>query len=306
MLLRTSILIATIALLGAGCAKPQTQASESPPKRFDLNQTKPVDRPAPVPPVEKTRTSEIIIHATPTPEPAPAPIIEVPTPAPKSEPSPNVQVRRRFFFRAGLSGWWDRKVQQGRRWTDFTSKALDEVGGNLLTKVPSDAADWCPGFEKLDREGRKAFWVAFVSAMAVFESSFNPQAKHQEKFNDANGDKVISRGLLQLSVESAQGFGCSWIDKAQDLHDPELNLKCGVKILNRHVGADNRIFGHNVKIDEDKTAKWMGTARYWGIFRLESRRTAIQRAVKRLKICQPTPEDVQNTHQITVVPMGAP
>ena len=327
MNVRAAILIASFALLSAGCMRPQTQTPGPGAKPHPFGQTKKVEPPSPSSPTTGEPPQRVIIHAPPPPAPAPAPApAPVPQPPPveptpqlpkaeapppvvqpppfapaPGEPTPNEQVRRRFW-RAGISGWWDRKVQQGRRWTDFTAKALDEVGEILLAKVPEDMNEWCPGFKKLDRDARKSFWVHFISAMAVFESSFNTQAKHREKFNDRNGDPVVSRGLLQLSVESAQGFGCNWIEKSQDLHDPELNLKCGVKILNRHVGSDNRVFGQNVDVGGGRVAKWMGAPRYWGIFRLTNVRGAIQRAVTRLKICQATPEDAQNTHQIQVQP----
>ena len=70
-----------------------------------------------------------------------------------------------------------------------------------------------------------------ISIMAKYESSFDTNAKYTEGFQDSNGKDVISRGLLQLSVESGnqQAYGCGVNEKS--LHDPKTNLECAVKIV---------------------------------------------------------------------------
>ena len=46
--------------------------------------------------------------------------------------------------------------------------------------------------------------------MARYESGFKPEATYKENFKDSQGRFIISRGLYQLSVESAnqKAYGC--------------------------------------------------------------------------------------------------
>ena len=179
---------------------------------------------------------------------------------------------------------WDKR-KQAQRWTKFVLTALDKEGKDLLANTPRDVREWCAGYSKLDMRGKKAFWVALVSTMAAHESSFKPNAYHQEKFNDSSGSPVVSRGLLQLSVESSRAVGCSNIEVYQDLYDPETNLTCGVRMLNRYIGKDSRIFGRNVTV-QGKVVKWAGASRYWGIYRLQRMNTEMRKVTRRLWFCK--------------------
>lgn len=68
-----------------------------------------------------------------------------------------------------------------------------------------------------------------LSIMAKRESNFKPETKYNET---GHLQGVVSRGLFQLSFDSAnqKAYGCG-IKKAQDLHDPKINIECAVKIL---------------------------------------------------------------------------
>ena len=103
--------------------------------------------------------------------------------------------------------------------------------------------------------------IQTISIMAKYESSFNPQEKYTEGFSDAQGNKVISRGLLQISIESAnqKAYGCN-ITKAEQLHDPKTNLECAVKIAVKWINQDGVFFG------SDK----LGLGRYWSVGRKSS------------------------------------
>ena len=144
---------------------------------------------------------------------------------------------------------WENHTSQGKAWTEFVHRELDLHGQNLF----------CANYSNLSEQQRKAYWVFLISSMVRFESNFNPAASYTEGFDDAQGNRVVSRGLLQLSIESGNSYGCQF-KSAKEVHDPLKNLSCGVKILDRWLSRDGRIAG---KVD----SKWRGGARYWSVLR---------------------------------------
>ncbi len=182
---------------------------------------------------------------TPTPTPAPSPT-PTPTPPPTSSVKP----------------LWESQNANGKEWTTHVFNQLDSIGSNLLDIDPTDASEFCPRYSQFATSQKKEFWSYLLSAMAKYESSFNPNTTYREAFKDAKGNQVISRGLLQLSIESSQAYGCG-IKDPLELHDPYVNLSCGIRILNRWMGRDERIAG---KVD----GAWRGGARYWSVLRTTS------------------------------------
>lgn len=173
---------------------------------------------------------------------------------------------------------WDHKPD-GSSWTAITVQALQENGAALLNSAPNDIAQFCPNYENLTRENQVAFWTLLISSLARFESNHDPATSYVEKFRDRQGNFIVSRGLLQLSIESGRGYNCN-IPDAQSLHDPEVNLTCGVTIMNRWVGQrDGMITGKS-------GGKWRGAARYWSPFRNAQKTTAIAERTRKLKACQ--------------------
>lgn len=158
---------------------------------------------------------------------------------------------------------WDSR-SDGAQWTAFTRAALVTDGKALLQVEPADAADYCPAYATLSGEEREAFWLGLLSAMARFESGFRPATSFPESFNDRNGTPVISRGLLQLSQESANSrlYNCE-IGEAEELHDPRTNLTCGAKIMAALVTRDGTI-----GIQEN--GRWRGGSAYWSVLRTSS------------------------------------
>ena len=131
----------------------------------------------------------------------------------------------------------------------------------LATRVPTDIDLFCPGYATATAEDRQRFWVALLSAMARPESNFKPGATYLEPdITDAAGKNVTSRGLLQISKESAnaKAYGCG-IQDALELHDPAVNLSCGARIMSHWVAKDGRIAA------QTKPAR--GGARYWSVLR---------------------------------------
>lgn len=101
--------------------------------------------------------------------------------------------------------------------------ALEE---SSLYTLPSDTKKPCKKLSVKDCAKQ------LLSVMALYESNFKPETSYKESFKDSKGNYVISRGLLQLSKESAnqKAYGCSILNE-QDLHKPWVNLSCASKIL---------------------------------------------------------------------------
>lgn len=190
----------------------------------------------------------------PTPKPSPSPS---PSPTPKPSPSPSPTVPPETVREA--IPLWESKVADGKEWSTHVSNALDTLGQDMLDVIPADKALFCPKYSSLSYGQRKQYWAYMLSSMVRFESNFKTDTKYTEDFNDSKGNKVVSRGLLQISIESGNAYGCGFKTTA-DLHDPLQNLSCGIRILNRWVGRDGRIAG---KV----SGSWKGGARYWAVLR---------------------------------------
>ncbi|SPT37651.1 Transglycosylase SLT domain [Achromobacter denitrificans] len=155
-------------------------------------------------------------------------------------------------------GAW-RKADPSGKWTRDAEAAVLAAG--LPTLHPSDSAAFCPNYSQASEIERTRFWAGLFSIMARPESNFKPTATYVEPgIKDRAGVNVISRGLLQISQESAnsKAYACG-IAQAQDLHDPAVNLQCGAKIMAYWVKRDGNIAALS------KPPR--GGARYWSVLR---------------------------------------
>lgn len=171
---------------------------------------------------------------------------------------------------------WDGKPGSAR-WTADTLAAVADHGWMLVNSVPDDIAAYCPSYPRADQQQRAAFWMGLLSALTPHESNYNPRTTYTERFNDNQGRPVISRGLLQISIESANGYGCGITD-AQQLHDPQVNLSCGVRIIQRLVTRHGVI--------ASTAEPWRGAAAYWSPFRKPAKRADIAGWTKRQPYCR--------------------
>lgn len=172
---------------------------------------------------------------------------------------------------------WDGRPA-GREWTRLALAGIEAHGQGLLTMEPADIAGYCPRYEQANRADRRAFWVGLMSALARFESNFDPSVTFTEPdIIDQRGNRVISRGLLQISQESANGYGCGIVD-AQQLHDPAVNLTCAARIMNRLITRDGVV--------GSTASPWKGMAAYWSPFRRPDRRTDIQQWTAAQSYCR--------------------
>jgi hypothetical protein len=113
--------------------------------------------------------------------------------------------------------------------------------------------------------------------MAERESSFRPETKYQEAFDDVQGAPVISRGLLQISLESTTYYGCRW-KNAQEIHDAEKNIHCSLRMLSRWLYKDT-------VISDYQNNRWLGGARYWAVLR-KTTLDKIKNSTRSIPICK--------------------
>jgi Transglycosylase SLT domain len=175
------------------------------------------------------------------------------------------------------AAWSTAKANSKGDWTAITESAVR--ASTLPSSLPADAAEFCPPYEGLSDDARVIFWVALISKVAELESDFNPHDRYTENFKDKDGHFVISRGLLQLSMEDAQDpdHGCKF-SSTEELEDPMININCGVSILNKLIKRDGYI--------TTKGTVELGGARYWSVLRRGQKLQSIVSFTKQIGVCK--------------------
>lgn len=203
----------------------------------------------------------------------PPPVIEEP---PGTDPDEEILAR--------WTAWWSEEAPTNMErlsWSRHVLKETERLAGPSLVAEPIDLSIYCPKWKALTLPDRKGLFLSLISAMSKFESGFDPATEYKENFKDSKGNWIISRGLLQLSVESANGYGCQVTEKS--LHDAKTNLTCAIIILNRWIAKD-RYFGSSIGAAKNKH---MGGARYWSVLREKSKsREKIYTFTRSQKMCQ--------------------
>ena len=135
------------------------------------------------------------------------------------------------------------------QWDEIVEKALPPE--MLSSRVPRDVRRFCPRFYVMSEVDKRAYWAYFFQALAGAEAGLNPRTRvrHTEPEvavrDDVTGRMVRSEGLLQLTYEDQERYGCDfdWAadrtlppkDPAKTILQPKNNLECGVKILTKQI-----------------------------------------------------------------------
>ena len=138
------------------------------------------------------------------------------------EPSPSPDVAETDY-----AVMWDFHPE-GDAWTEASLAALAAHGAPLAAETPDDIAMWCPAYPEATVAERKAFWTGLASALAEYESTWNPRAI-------GGGGRWF--GLLQISPATARGYGCA-ATTGQALLDGPANLSCAIRIWTETVIRD--------------------------------------------------------------------
>ena len=158
---------------------------------------------------------------------------------------------------------WDHRPE-APVWNAAMVEALTGKQAAMLAEIPRDAADFCPGYARAETEARAAFWVAFFSGLARFESGWRPEAA---------GAGGRYRGLLQISPATARHHRCQ-MDSADALYDGATNLTCATRIAASAVQRDGVI----------ATGRG-GVARDWPPLRNPRKRAEIAEFTRTLPVC---------------------
>ena len=158
---------------------------------------------------------------------------------------------------------WDHRPEASI-WSDAMFNALVEEQAEMLALDPRDATEFCPDYASANAEERAAFWVAFFSGLARFESGWRPEAA---------GAGGRYRGLLQISPRTARHHGCD-IASASELYDGATNLTCATRIAASAVARDGVI----------ATGRG-GVARDWPPMRNPRKRAEVAEFTRALPVC---------------------
>jgi|TARA_R110002073_G_scaffold50851_7_gene134156 hypothetical protein len=159
---------------------------------------------------------------------------------------------------------WDHRPEAAI-WTRASMEMLNSDAAILTQVVPSDAEDWCPGYTHADAETRAAFWTGFMSALARYESTWNP---------DAVGGGGRWFGLLQISPATARYRNCA-VGTGSALRDGAANLRCALRIMAVTVPRDGVV-----------SQGRRGVAADWGPMRDPAKAAEMRAWLHRQSYCQ--------------------
>lgn len=162
-------------------------------------------------------------------------------PAPPIKPAPATPILTKRVELGGAT--WDPE------WDKLIEMAIPRE--MLSRRVPRDVRVFCHRFYELDEADKRALWAYFFQALAGAEAGLDPttRVRHTEPevavIDKVTGRAVRSEGLLQLTYEDEQRYGCNFDwerDKKLKANDPSKtilqpgnNLECGVKILKNQI-----------------------------------------------------------------------
>lgn len=158
---------------------------------------------------------------------------------------------------------WDHRPEAAE-WTRTSLMAIENNGSVLTDLVPHDIKKWCPKYAKNSDEDRALFWVGLASALAKHESTWNPEAV-------GGGGQWF--GLVQISPQTAQGYGCK-ATTPKALKNGSANLRCAIKI-----------WSSTVVRDEVVAKDWRGVAADWGPFHTKEKREDMREWTRAQSYC---------------------
>ncbi|MEO8530469.1 MAG: transglycosylase SLT domain-containing protein [Deltaproteobacteria bacterium] len=119
---------------------------------------------------------------------------------------------------------WDQRPEAAA----WTTRTVTQVTTSPLVQVvPSDITAWCPAYPEQSTTERAAFWAGAMSAIARYESTWNPAAK---------GGRGRYHGMMQISPNTAASAGCTG-----NLFNGADNLSCATKIAARQAGSGRTV-----------------------------------------------------------------
>jgi len=159
---------------------------------------------------------------------------------------------------------WDHRPEAAD-WTRAALRAMEGPAAGLPQTVPADIAAYCPAYPRASLADRMAFWSGLFSALAKYESTWNPEAV-------GGGGRWY--GLVQIAPATARGYGCR-ARSGEALKDGGANLACGLQIASATVARDGVI-----------SRRGRGVAADWTPFRNPAKRDEIAAWTSAQSYCQ--------------------
>lgn len=157
---------------------------------------------------------------------------------------------------------WDKRPEAAD-WTAAGLAAMAARDDQLAEQIPDDIDTFCPNYAENTVAERRAFWLGLMSALAKYESGWNPKAV-------GGGGRYL--GLLQISPKTASHYSCA----ADGLKNGASNLECGIKIIAVQVGRDGMVAGKGNR----------GVARDWGPMMKQKTRAQIAEWTRAQAYCK--------------------
>jgi len=168
----------------------------------------------------------------------PVPVPPGPVPPHKIKPAPPTPIAVKKVELRGDDPWdpqWDVVIEEN-------------LPPELLSSaVARDVRPFCPRFNSLSEADKRAYWAYFFQALAGAEAGLRTTAdvRHSDPavavIDPVTHRTVRQQGLLQLTYEDSQRYGCDFDweadkhlparDPGKTILQPENNLLCGIRIL---------------------------------------------------------------------------
>lgn len=150
---------------------------------------------------------------------------------------------------------WESAEKNGLLWSSYAYQLVGGLPSNQMLNGSEDVSDFCPNYAALSSSQRVNFWAFLISAVAKYESGFNPLSRYEETTQGIDAIThlpVYSEGLLQLSYQDIQPYPfCefNWAidrllsptDPNKSILDPFTNLSCGIQILGAQIERTGKI-----------------------------------------------------------------
>lgn len=139
---------------------------------------------------------------------------------------------------------WDH-LPEGDSWN---RSVLGRVHAKQKTfELARDLDDFCPGYANANSAQKDTCWLRIVSAIARYESNFNPRATYLEHTGRT------SVGLLMMNPDH-----CPGAHTVEALKDATLNINCAMDRMRLLISRDHSLSG---------AAPKRGAAAYWSVLR---------------------------------------
>lgn len=151
---------------------------------------------------------------------------------------------------------WENTHPERSAWSRYIYLNIKDLWGNL--SKAQDMGIFCPKYSSLSDELKIQSWAELIVGIAYYESGWKPNSWMTESTmgtDPVTGKQVKSEGFLQLSyqdvinISAAKECGIDWSkDKGLSVDDlnktifsPEINLRCGIRILADQVRRKGKV-----------------------------------------------------------------